>query len=458
MRREAHVGHRATPFVALAATLGALWSPPGAEAQARSYHVEAFHSTIEVAEDGSIDVREQITFRFDGRFNGVFRTIPVEYRTPQGFRYHLYLDVEDVTDEGGSTLRYEESREGNYRKVKIWVPGAVDTSRTVTIRYTSPNALRFFEGGDDAEFSDPHDELYWNVTGDEWEVPIHSASAVVELPAGVTGLRAAAFTGGYGSRERAASIDTLDSGFYFETTRVLGFREGLTIAVAWDPGVVRRPAFVRKAGWFLGANWILLFPVVVTALMGWLWHTRGRDPELRSIMPHYEPPEHLAPAEVGTLVDNKPDTRDVVATLVDLAVRGYLRIEEVDKNRIHEFFTGAEYRFVRTRDAPEWTGLHDHERELLRGLFGGGGISSEVMLSDLENEFYKHLDDIKKGVFRRLMDLGLYHKRPDKVKGLYLTVGGAVAVGGFVLLQFAGLLSAAVSPTSMVVAVVGSAL
>jgi len=317
--------------VAALAPLVLQWPAP-AGAQSRSYRLEHFHAAIEVREDATIEVREQIRFRFDGSFNGVYRWIPVEYRTPQGFRQRFYLDVVGVTGEDGSELRYQEERSEGNRRLKIWVPGAVDTVRTVTIRYRVSNALRFFEGGEAGEFSDPHDELYWNVTGDAWEVPIRSASALVALPEGVTGLRAVAFTGGYGSREQAARIDTLESSVYFETTRSLEFREGLTIAVAWDPGAVARPGLVRRAGWFLGANWILLLPLVVTAFMARRWYTRGRDPQVGSVVPRYEPPPDLAPAEVGTLVDNTPDTRDIVATLVDLAVRGYLKIEEIEEH------------------------------------------------------------------------------------------------------------------------------
>ena len=78
------------------------------------------------------------------------------------------------------------------------MPGAQDAVRTVVLRYRVRNALRFFE---------EHDELYWNVTGDEWEMPIEAASATVMLPPTVAGLRALAFTGGYGSTEQSATVD-----------------------------------------------------------------------------------------------------------------------------------------------------------------------------------------------------------------------------------------------------------
>jgi len=78
----------------------------------------------------------------------------VEYVTPQGLNYTLFLNVKRVTDENGNSLKFESSRERHYRKLKIYVPGAQDARKTLAIEYTVSDALRFFED---------HDELYWNV-------------------------------------------------------------------------------------------------------------------------------------------------------------------------------------------------------------------------------------------------------------------------------------------------------
>ena len=89
----------------------------------RSLEIENFRVTVKVDEDASIRVMESITVRFNGEWNGFYRTIPVEYQNPQGFSYRLFLDVEDVRDDAGNELRTELSRERGYRKIKIWVPG-----------------------------------------------------------------------------------------------------------------------------------------------------------------------------------------------------------------------------------------------------------------------------------------------------------------------------------------------
>jgi hypothetical protein len=411
-------------FVWVFAAAALLACAPAAAGQGRSLIIERFEAEIAVMASGAIQVTETITPRFVGAWNGIFRTIPVEYRTPQGLNYTLRLDVLSATDEAGAPLRYTVERERHYRKVKIRIPGARDAARTVVLRYRARDALSFFE---------EHDELYWNVTGDEWPVPIRAASASIRLPAGATGVRAVAYTGAHGSREQAAHVEVGADEVRVESRRPLAFREGLTVAVGWDPGLVHRPGPAERAASFLRSNWLFGVPMVALVAMFGLWYARGRDPRRRPIAPQYEPPEALTAAEVGTLVDNSPDLRDITATLVDLAVRGYLRIEEDEEPRLLGLFSSTDYRFTLVKPEVEWTGLAPHERELLDGLFTGGRVKA-VEISDLENRFYRLLPGIRDRIFARLVERGYYRQRPDRVRGVYLSWGlllaAVVGVGG----------------------------
>jgi len=402
----------------LALTLAAAVWP--LKLEARSMVIESFDADIVVNLDGSIQVTETIRPHFTGSWNGIYRTIPVEYRTPQGLNYTLLLMVRAITDEAGSPLRYEQSRERHYLKLKIWVPGATNATRTVAIHYRVRNGLKFLV---------EHDELYWNVTGDEWRAPIHSASAHIELPAGVTGLRATAFTGVYGSRGQETSLDVGERDVTVRTTRRLNFREGLTVAVAWDPGFVHRPGPLARLAFFLRSNWMFGIPLVVFVAMFWLWFTRGRDPRRRPIAPRYAPPEGLTPAELGTLVDNSPDMRDVTATLVDLAVRGYVRIEEKEDRKFLGLVSNKEYVFKMRKPESSWGELQPHERTLLDELFTGG-VRDSVTSEELENSFYASLSRIRDDIFSCLLDRRYYASRPDKIKRIYGSAG--ILIGIFI--------------------------
>ena len=106
----------------------------------RTLVIQRFDATIDVSPDGSIVVEEVIVPRFTGSWNGIYRTIPIQYRTPQGLNYTLRLDVESITDAEGRELEYKSSRERHYRKLKIWVPGASDAPARSSCATASPMA------------------------------------------------------------------------------------------------------------------------------------------------------------------------------------------------------------------------------------------------------------------------------------------------------------------------------
>jgi Predicted membrane protein (DUF2207) len=407
----------------------------------RSLVIERFDAAIRVDRDGGVDVAETITARFSGSWNGIYRAIPVKYRTPQGFNWTLGVDLESATGEGNQPLQTETSREGHYIKYKIWVPGAQDATRTVVLRYRATNGLRFFED---------HDELYWNVTGDEWDVPIEAASATIELPAGTEGIRAIAFNGVYGSTARDAAVEIGERSVRIVMPHRLDFHEGLTAVVGWNKGVVAEPTRADRAAGFLRSNWPLAIPIPIFFGAFTLWRRRGRDPRRRPISVQYEPPEGLTPAEVGTLLDHSADMRDVTATMVDLAVRGYLKFEERDERKLFGLIGEREYVLHRLKPRSEWGGLAAHERKVLEGIFEDDVESVE--LSELENEFYKDLPGIKDGIFDRLLRHRFYRARPDKVRGWWMFggvfLGALVAVGG-------GALAARVSLTPVPFVVAG---
>ncbi|WP_419163789.1 DUF2207 domain-containing protein [Candidatus Palauibacter sp.] len=430
LRPAARVRAAGTIAATLTAFLGGSGASPApvAAQDGRSWRIESFHADIRVLEDRTIEVTETIRPRFEGRYNGIYRTIPVEYRSG-GLRYRLRLSVESVTDEAGNGLRYETDREGDNLEIKVWVPGAVDATRTVRVTYEVTNALRFSDAdeGEDG-IVEAYDELYWNVTGTEWPVPIDAASATVRLPPAVGGIRAQAFTGGYGSTGEEATVEIAGSQIDVRTDRPLGFREGLTVGVAWDAGIVQRPTAVGLAAMYLFANWPLFLPFLAFGFMYRRWNERGRDPEIGSIEPRYEPPADLTPAEVGVIVDNRADLRDITSTLVDLAVRGHLTIEEEGK---------GDYTFRRTRSGGDT--LAPHESALVTAVFDG---RRSRRLSELKDRFYRQLPGLKSQLLRTLIEHGVYSESPTQVAGKYVGLGFFVGIAIF----FGGLVARAALP------------
>jgi hypothetical protein len=395
-------------------------------AAARSWRIADFQDTILVNQHAVVTVHERITLVFIGEWHGIHRTIPVEYPGPQGTNYTLFLDVTGVKDENGNKLKYESHKKGAYRDLKIYIPGAVDTTRTVEIDYTLRNAIRFFEN---------HDEFYWNVTGNDWPVPIDHATARVSFPVSAAGsLRAQAFTGVYGSTGHEATSDVKGPDVSFETTNPLPMRGGLTIDVYIPKGILDEPSALTKALWFLGSNPIVFLPFMTLGVMFVLWWYKGRDPDAGvSVAPMYEPPPGMSPAEAGTLLDDKVDPRDITSTIVDLAVRGYIKIEEtVDKGLI---FHHKDYIFHLLKPREQWSGLAPHERVMLDNIYAGGG--TETRLSSLKNHFYTAIPTIREDIMSSLKQKGMYLLDPESANGYSL---GAIVIiaAPFVLVQFLG--------------------
>jgi uncharacterized membrane protein len=393
--------------------------PFSSAAGTRQLVIQHFDDTVVISADGTVEVTENLEVRFSGtNWHGIYRAIPVEYTDPHGFDYKLLIDPISVTDDTGHSLKYEQSPQGRNTRFKIYVPDPDNSTRTVVIRYRVLDALRFF---------DDHDELYWNVTGNESDIPVESATASIQLPSGVTGLHATAFTGATGSRAEDARIDTIENVVNIATTRPLGRYQGLTAVVGWDKGFVHPPSSSAKFWLFLRSNWPLVIPFIVFAVMFWLWWTRGRDPARQAIAVQYEPPDKLTPGECGTLVDNEAAMRDITATLVDLAVKGYMTIEQTDESHLLGLSHSKAYTFHLKKPPAQWSGARPHEQQMLSAIFDGGA-HTDVKLSQLQNHFYTSLPAIRNSIFDALMNDGYYLHRPDTVRQGYIGSGFVVGI------------------------------
>ncbi|MGH9782123.1 MAG: DUF2207 domain-containing protein, partial [Candidatus Acidiferrales bacterium] len=199
---------------------------------------------------------------------------------------------------------------------------------TYTITYTTDRQLGFFAD---------HDELFWNVTGNGWIFPIEHASATVRLPQKIpaTEVRLGGYTGPQGSMEQALTFSAKPGNtFEFSASRELGPREGLTILLMWPKGLIQEPTRQQKLSFFLhdnrdaavgtgGLGAILLYYVMV-------WAVVGRDPKRGTIVALYEPPARFSPAAIRYLERMGYDNRAFACAVVDMAVKGYLRVEEPD--------------------------------------------------------------------------------------------------------------------------------
>jgi uncharacterized membrane protein len=399
-------------------------------ALAQYFTINKFHSDIMIGEDSSVIVKETIDVEFHQARHGIYREIPFKYRDDFGKVITTPTKVLSVTDGSGKAWKYKVERTGPMIHVRIGdAKRYVEGRWTYIITYKVENLILFFKD---------HDELYWNVTGNYWKAPIKEASATAFLTTKnkSKNLMVAGYEGGYGSKEECGDETYGNSGKFF-TKRSLNMGEGLTIVFGWDKGLVSPPSSWKKFLWAmnLGENWVFLLPIFSFIYIGNRWYRKGRDPKVReSVTVMYEPPKFenqpLTPAEVGTLIDEKLDPRDITSTIVGLAVKGYIQIEETKREGL--IFDKADYYLKKVKNYD--SNLNPFEIELMKALFPAA--LPGTLISDLKNKFYTNLEILKKVLYGELIRKKYFLSSPEKVRNSYMTAGILVLVFGVLAFVF----------------------
>ncbi|MCL4476018.1 MAG: DUF2207 domain-containing protein [Nitrospirae bacterium] len=391
-----------------------------APVSARDFTINKFHSDIIINDDASFTVKETLEVEFHRPKHGIYREIPFSYTDDLGSRMVTPMEIISVTDPSGKKWNAKVDNRNNVVHIRIGDKDRyVSGNQTYVIFYKVENALLFF---------DDHDELYWNVTGNYWNAPIKEASANVMLAAKSrsTTLWASCYTGAYRSRESQCRYETLGNYAEFFLKKSLNPGEGFTIAFGWDKGLVPPPSGWKMFVWKIKENWSFTLPVFSLIFMINLWRKRGRDPRVReSITVTYEPPRFgnkpLSPSEVGAIVDEKLDPRDITSSIVGLAVKGYIKVEETKREGL--IFDSTDYYLSKVKE-PD-ADLSSFERELITSTFSGSlhGIS----VSEMKNKFYTNLESLKKTLYGELEGKKYFLRSPEKVRAFYTVAAVAVA-------------------------------
>jgi len=396
----------------LCAALLALPSVAAAEER-----ILSFQSRIELAVDGSMEVTETIRVRAEGDNirHGIYRDFPTDYRDRGNNAVRVAFEPRALTRDGKPEPFHSERQSNGVRvyfgsKERTLAPGEY----TYAFRYHTNRQLGFFQD---------HDELYWNVTGNGWDFFIDTAEAEVFLPGEVepASIRLDGYTGPEGAKGRDyTAVADRAAHARFATTRVLGAREGLTIAVGFPKAIVTEPSDRQRAAWFLQDNAAALALgvglLLVLAYYLVQWSRVGRDPPPGTIIPLYEPPAGHTPGSLRYVERMGWDDRCVAADVVDAAVRGAIRITDDD----------GDYRIERSGAKSD---LPEVESRLVRDLLGG---SSTLTFKQSEHSRIKGaLDGHRKALSTAYEDS---HFKPNTryvVIGAVMTV--VVAIGATVL-------------------------
>ncbi len=291
--------------------------------------ITQFTSEATVNKDASLTVRETIAIVSEGDQikHGIYRDFPTRYRSRHGFRVNAGFEVESVRRDGKAEPYALESI-SNGKRVKI---GSGDVfvdpgPHTYEITYRATRELGFFKD---------YDELYWNVTGNDWKFPIEHAESIIHLPSGANIIQHAEYTGAQG--ESGSSFEVLEAAgdrYRARTTATLYPGQGFTVAVAWPKGFVAAPTDADRWAQFLSDNGPTA--VLILGLIGvgfyyfYAWLKVGRDPPAGVIVPLFHPPPGMGPAAVRFVWRQNFDDKTFAAAVVGLAVKGRVKIIDSD--------------------------------------------------------------------------------------------------------------------------------
>ncbi len=386
--------------------------------------IDSFNSAITINQDGSIDVVETINYDFGtSDRHGILRDIPYIKANSDGKKFRMNISVQSVMRDGTSE-KYATNKENDTIHIKIG-----DANRTITgqhvyeIIYEVKGALTYFSD---------HDELYWNVTGNNWQIPIKNSKLEIRNSKITEQVKFICYTGIKGSttQECAGRFDESTNEYIVSTNAELAPFEGLTVVISLPKGLVAvlEPVEIGSTWWerlialvflIVGFLWYIAAPLFII----YRWWSAGRDPATnKPVTAWFEAPKdgrgrRLTPAELGVLTDEHADMRDISATIVDLAIRGVLQIKELPKKGL---FGKTEYEFTLVQqNAADDPSFEPFERKLIEGMFGS---TNKTSTKDMKDSFYTTVSKVHEILYKDLQRVGFFPHNPATVRTVFYVV------------------------------------
>jgi uncharacterized membrane protein YgcG len=379
-----------------------------------------------------LSVTEKIVAEFPSydQNHGILRAIPLTYQN-----HDVALKIDKVVDAGGTKLKYTTDNSNGNMVLKIG-----DANRYVhglqeyDITYHMQNVTQKFKD---------HDELFWDVNGDQWQQPFDAVTARIHVPADLAGaLRTdkRCYTGSYGSTAADCTITTAKQGndtiVTIASTRQLAISETMTYVLGFTPDtfVAYQVPLSQILWWAAG---IIIFGLLPPAFAAWVvirkWRQYGQDAKGRgTIVPQYLPPKELGVLGSSEVLKQRFVASSISAQILDLAVRHYFKIYENVEKKVLKDKTTYSVELVRSTN-----GLRSEEKAVVAMLFGAdAAVGSKVDLSDLSSKLYKKAADLGKTIDVQLANDGYFLRAPQQIFQTYLAWGVVLCVVGFIFPPF----------------------
>ncbi len=369
---------------------------------AEFFTIKSYNVDVTIKKNSVIEVKEEINVNFTEPRHGIFRKIPYIYQKVSGedvakrpfslskdFRYHIF-DI-NVPDE-----MFKVYKEGKYLVIRIGdAKKYVSGDKRYSIYYKVYGGINFFQN---------HSEFYWNIIGNEWDVPIEKFEAYVFFP---TQLETTVddffiYTGRYGSTETDVDYTFDGQTLIVKSNSALSPREGVTVGVKLPENYLTEGDFFLNVRLFLINNGVFLIPVLVFIVFFTMWWLWGRDDSYVKMV-YYKPPSEINPAEAGVVIDDIADNRDLISLIFYWAANGYIEIEQVEDPLVL-IFKKVDYVLTKLKDLPE--NAKSYEKVIFTGLFPP--LTNSCRISTLKNQFYETINIARSYLEQEIDELQIY--------------------------------------------------
>ena len=415
---------------------------PTAVAQGRSFRWLRYDVDLTLLTDGSMAVTETQEIDFNGTYTQGFVTININGRgRNDGIRDIAIVDGAGRSyGRGYSAGEFYTTTDNDVLSITWTFFQPASGRQTYVLSYVVDGVVSVADNGD---------QLLWRAIREEHAATIERSTVTITMPPGVPIGSTTARVNDQEDNGVTTQVAPGSERVTFSATTALYNDIPLDVGVRMEHGLLplseptwqkdeRTKDTVSLLLIVVSLCLVVVFPLGLLAL----WYSRGRDPEpdpTPDLIP--QPPDNLPPALVGTLLDEKADLHDILSTLIDLARRGYVRIEEVK----------SDFRFEKLE--ADTSGLAKHEALLLKHVFGK---RSEKKLSSMNNSFYRYLPALRKSLYEGLVEEGLIDKSPEQTRGRYQGCGTVVAFGSIAAIFVGAGLTNGTTPAVFCIPVAGA--
>lgn len=394
----------------------------------------SFDSKIHIDPYGSIEVTEMITvLNFSdesGNSNntikrGITRDFPTRYSTERGFISTVPFTLISITRNGEKENYRIENLSNGYRvfcgRSDYFLKDGI---HKYIIRYTTGNQLKFHAD---------RDEFYWNVTGNGWGFSIDRASCEIMFPDKAILSDMNCYTGYQGDNGQDCNIgDATNNNIKFYTNKRLGPNQGFTVSVSARKGIFIPENSTDQIKKFVLDNKfimaLLLFILLLFIILYRYWSRVGRDIKQGIIIPEFQPPAGLSPADVGYIYHQEYSDKLFTSALIDLAVQKKVHIQVDRKGMI---FKSNVYKFLSPENNPQKEITMDYD------LYNKYGFDPEDLYGiEIEKGTYNATFKSISSRFKNQIDSNILAEKTGKRTGGFLSLNqDYIGLGLFLLVM-----------------------